>query len=211
MTIKTCFHNTSGEENNKENNNEDLNRKTNKTTVSEASGPQCQAASMWRDRSWAGHPYCSPLLWGKRVTHISRVCLEEKNAAKVHVQGHNDKGCRLVHCVQRTIFTTTASLFVEWLQVSSVENVHLTKNMKKNKCHPVFIHFVSRHSGKNTEMCLPWAVTLVMMRLWWYTCGFGCVCMKTYQLKDRMLCFMCDRQVVAVQRNRVASLCLPKS
>lgn len=83
--------------------------------------------------------YC----YGERESHTSAwLAWRKKHTVKVHVQGHSDKGCRLVCCTQRTMLATTASLFAEWLQVSLVENVHLNKHMKKSKCHPVFIHFV---------------------------------------------------------------------
>lgn len=69
---------------------------------------------------------------GGRESHTSAwLAWRKKHTVKVHVQGHNDKGCGLVHCAQRTMLATTDSLFAEWLQVSSVENVHLTEHMRK--------------------------------------------------------------------------------
>lgn len=67
------------------------------------------------------------------------------------MQGHNDKGRRLVHSAQRTMLATSHSLFAEWWRVSLVENVHLTKHTR-TKCHPVCIHFVREQCGKDTEM-----------------------------------------------------------
>lgn len=70
--------------------------------------------------------------YGERESYtLVWLAWRKKHTVKVHVQGHNDKGRRLVHCTQRTMLTTTASLFAEWLQVSLVENVHLTKPMRK--------------------------------------------------------------------------------
>lgn len=49
---------------------------------------------------------------------------------------------------------TKAGLFAEWLQVSLVENVHLTKHMKKLNVTLSLIIFVRMHSGKDTKrMC----------------------------------------------------------
>lgn len=48
---------------------------------------------------------------------------------KVHVQGHDDKGRGLVGT--RTVLAKTQCFFVQWLQVSMAENVHLTKCTRK--------------------------------------------------------------------------------
>lgn len=86
--------------------------------------------------------------YGGRVTPAVWFAWRKKHTAQVHAQGHNDKGRRLVHCAQRTMLATTDSLFAEWLQVSLVENVHLTKHTS-TKYHPVSIHFVRKRSGKD--------------------------------------------------------------
>lgn len=68
--------------------------------------------------------------YGEGESHTSAwLAWRKKHTVKVHVQGHNDKGRRLVHCAQRTMLATTDSLFAEWF--SLVENVHLTKHMRK--------------------------------------------------------------------------------
>lgn len=116
--------------------------------------------------------------YGERESHTSVwLAWRKKHTVKVHVQGHNDKGRRLVHCTQRTMLATSYSLFAERLRVSLVENVHLTKHMR-TKCHPVCIHFVRKHCGKDTKKCLPQAFTLAMVRVRSYTYGSACVWMN---------------------------------
>lgn len=78
--------------------------------------------------------------YGEWESHTSVwLAWRKRHTVKVHVQGHNDKGRRLVHCAQRTMFATTDSLFAEWLRVSLVKNVHLTKTRELNVTLSVFI------------------------------------------------------------------------
>lgn len=108
--------------------------------------------------SWAQAPTTVADCYGERESHTSvRLAWRKKHTVKVHVQGHNDKGRRLVHCAQRTMLATSDSLFAERWRVSPVKHVHLTKKQKKDHRHTQELNvtlsefiFVRNHCGNGT-------------------------------------------------------------
>lgn len=121
-----------------------------KEASTKANRTQCQDASRADSLFLSWVPTTVADCYGERESHTSVwLAWRKKHTVKVHVQGHNDKGRRLVHCAQRTMLATADSLFAEWLRVSSVKHVHLTKHMR-TKCHPVCIHFVRNRCGNGT-------------------------------------------------------------
>lgn len=137
---------------------------TNKTIAIEAHRPQCQEASHAARPllSWA--PLLQPTAMGKEShTHQPGQPGGRNTQLKSMCKATMTRAAGFVHCAQRTMLATTASLFAERLQVSL--KCTFDKTHKKTKCHPVFIHFVRKHTGKDTKKCLPQAITSAMLRL----------------------------------------------
>lgn len=141
---------------------------------------------MW----WGWAPSLKPTAMRKQSHRHQQGLPGGKNTLfKVHVQGHDDKSRGLVGT--RTVLAKTQRCFVERLQVSMAENVHLTKTHERNKCHPVFAHFMMKRCGEDTKKCGCHRPSRRLRRGCESTLVALPACiLKTSMLKDRTLCLL---------------------